>query len=457
MATLKPAARRNTAVPNTGAEVAAMVAGAPTPAPLSETYKSLEGKWVRFAKDTPKRRSCEGFGLATVPLERSFTIRGIRRVLSGKPTFGFYAIGTFDDGKRIDLYLSLSDVLEESDEVPDPKYLNYTKNAALVSPKYHNYVGTDPEFFLLTSKGELLPAFEFAVSTAHGAPGIPFVDGYQVEFNTPALTCLEQFTSHVEQGILNTIQRAQAVSRGAYISHKSTADVTEERLRSDPPKWTKFGCTPSKNIYGETFPTMDPLAVPFRTAGGHMHFSLWHKSTALNERVVKVLDQILGVVSVSLFQYYDEPRRRAFYGRAGEYRDTSYGLEYRVLSNAWLMHPISLMFTWEFSRLVLGLVPHGREKNWVASDEEVRNCINNCDVALAHEILERNSGMLVAMLRRMPGTGDYSSAERWQEIIRDGIHSVLKTPDDIYSNWNGNTNRFLSQTTYSLLNRTTRI
>jgi hypothetical protein len=168
-----------------------------------------------------------------------------------------------------------------------------------------------------------------------------------------------------------------------------------------------------------------------------MHFSL----AAGMEPVtcVKRLDAVLGVVSVGLFQKYDDPRRRHLYGKAGEYRLTKYGIEYRVLSNAWLVHPALHMFVYEMARRVLGTVNERVSDEefaawWDITEDEARTCINRCDARLARTLLERNAGQLLHLLTLMPSA---DSAEEWVRLIYDGVHTGLRTPDKLSSAWNG--------------------
>ena len=310
--------------------------------------------------------------------------------------------------------------------------------------KYINLVGTDPEVFAETAKGELIPAFEFLPSKAKADVGQGYWDGYQAEWSTTPQKCLEINVDFVRKGLVDIASR---LKDGERLSVKTTFDIPPERLQNDPRKYVKFGCVPSLSAYGETFPETDPASIPFRSSGGHMHFS-WGYHASCIPTVVKELDRVLGVISVSLFQKYDDPRRRIVYGRAGEYRTPSYGFEYRTLSSAWTIHPAMCMFVFELARRVLGQVrpigpvsPDNAEvrsfPRWNASEEEVRKCINTCDVALAHEIMSRNMETLDAIILSMPGVapgGHDTFRDGWKNVIFRGVHTVLREPER-YSSW----------------------
>jgi hypothetical protein len=159
--------------------------------------------------------------------------------------------------------------------------------------------------------------------------------------------------------------------------------------------------------------------------------------------MIKELDRVLGVLGVAAFQYYDDPRRRMLYGRAGEYRTPKYGFEYRVLSSAWTIHPGIAQFVYEVAREVVGGVLHLTKDEplpwWNASEDEVRRCINNCDVALARELIERNRHALIGMLLVFPRTSGSITAEQANRLIdgpiMNGFHTALRNPDQYSAGW----------------------
>jgi hypothetical protein len=133
---------------------------------------------------------------------------------------------------------------------------------------------------------------------------------------------------------------------------------------------------------------------------------------------------------VSLFQYYDDPMRRRYYGRAGEYRTPDYGFEYRVLSNAWLQDFTVYNLIYEMARRVIGAVVYdNRLFRWDADPDETRECINNCDVELAHKILKRNDKVFSALIHSLPLPKEDGVHNWMKETIFNGWHTVAPHPD----------------------------
>lgn len=318
--------------------------------------------------------------------------------------------------------------------------LGYDKVLALEIQQRRPFdkVGADPEVFVVDAQGEMIPSFEFLPDKKSGQP--VYWDGYQGEFITRAETCMAWTMDSIQYALIQMHKKANAYKKGARVTLKNTFNIPQERLATDDPKFVQFGCTPSLNVYSDEKPIqVDGAMVPFRSAGGHLHFTVSNK--ALIPQYVKRLDSILGVLTVSLFQYYDDSRRRSLYGRAGEYRTPTYGFEYRVLSNAWLAHPVLGNLMYEIARFCIGSVSYRDGLNkWQASEEEVRTCINECDVKLAQKIIERNKVVVKSMLAALPGVRDSdiprgTAVGKWYEVFINGVHKYLKTPDYLSDRW----------------------
>jgi hypothetical protein len=305
----------------------------------------------------------------------------------------------------------------------------------------HRDTGCDPEIFITDKNEGLIPAFSFLDSKKNN-PNY-YWDGYQAEFAPSAGTCLDGLRGRIFSSLANIGRKAKKV--GGHLSLQNTFYIDPQQLKNEKFEYVRFGCSPSFNAYGEDSPIegVDPFSVPIRSAGGHLHFTLPSELKSKDKiiKVVKDLDAILGVISVSLFQKWDDPRRRLYYGRAGEYRTPSYGVEYRVLSNAWLIHPIAYNFVFEIARRAMGLTFVDKTKFfWKTTEKEVRECINNCDVRLAHKILNKNKNSLRVLLRSLT---DYLSKDETQksnrietmiDLIYRGFHSQFSS-EDVLENW----------------------
>jgi hypothetical protein len=290
-------------------------------------------------------------------------------------------------------------------------------------------LGSDPEIFLESGDGTLLPAFAFLPSkyeplkTPEEGQNY-YWDGFQAEFNIVPSTEINECLKSVRFGLKSLLKAGQAIDPTARLSTKTVVETPLDMLRTLPPEFVEFGCMPSYNAYGISGISLDGINCPHRFAGGHIHFGISKSDAAMDAipQIVRALDAILGVTCVSLFENFDNPIRRQYYGLAGEHRLPPHGLEYRPLSDAWLFNPKVASMVLEFARKILVWTVN-RKNTWTATEDEVVECMLRSDAGLARKILKRNAGLL-------PAIGLKTSIDLMAPVEK----SVDMT--DIAENWN---------------------
>lgn len=311
------------------------------------------------------------------------------------------------------------------------------------------HIGSDPEIFVVDNKNNVIPAFDFLGSkekpdkTAGSVGRSPgecgnnpmYWDGFQAEFVTHAVSCLAWQVDSVQCGLKGVLQAARKHNPKAKLSIKTVVDIPFELLRSSKDEHVQFGCMPSMNAYDMKGNGLGGREVPFRPAGGHIHFGIGKLSKEEYIKIVKGLDAILGVACVSLFAKFDNPKRRMLYGLAGEYRTPPHGLEYRVLSNAWLSHPLIMNTVFDIARKVVVFSQNNYMKYWNALEKETIDCINNCDVKKARNILDRNKAVFIKIIEAAYNHLNKQGAEAVFNMFKNGMESVVKDPSDIEGNW----------------------
>jgi hypothetical protein len=237
-------------------------------------------------------------------------------------------------------------------------------------------VGADPEVFMKR---------DGVFRSAHGAvPGDkknPFkvkcgavqVDGMALEFNIDPAKNEKEFVTNLKtvMGVL------QSMVPDYELAAVPVANFDEEHMKAQPLEALELGCEPDFNAWegGAVNPRPDG-AVNFRTGAGHVHIG-WGKDFDINDpdhleacqMVVKQLDYYLGLGSL----VYDEEgaKRRVMYGAAGAYRPKSYGVEYRVLSNAWLKS--EELMSWVFRMTKKGIDDlFNNKKAYLTYEDEAR-------------------------------------------------------------------------------------
>lgn len=313
------------------------------------------------------------------------------------------------------------------------------KNLNHLLPHYM-LIGSDPEIFVEDEKGEVIPSFNFlgkkgsCVKTQQGL-GV-YWDGPQAEFETKPEGCLAYQIDSIQFGMKTLLQEARKYNPKAKLSTKTLMGIPKEVLDTAAEEHIQLGCMPSLNAYDmKSEPVENGRHLPFRSAGGHIHFGM-NRTPDQFKLMVKALDAILGVACVSLFQSYDNPARRRYYGMAGEYRLPKHGMEYRTLSNAWLIHPLLTNLVFDLSRKCTVMAEKGFMKYWIATEEEVIKCINECDVKLSQEILKRNKETFIKMFQSCYGIAEENQLEGIFNIFMNGLDVIIKNPNDIEGNWN---------------------
>lgn len=109
----------------------------------------------------------------------------------------------------------------------------------------------------------------------------------------------------------------------------------------------------------------------FRTAGGHIHLGTEHGKRWLSSVcLVRVLDLFVGLPLLYLDNDPTSAARRKYYGQPGRYRQPSYGVEYRTLSNYWFSNPYLVELTYDLCDFALDFVEQGRDNELYAIDKE---------------------------------------------------------------------------------------
>lgn len=320
----------------------------------------------------------------------------------------------------------------------------------------HNfYIGADPEIFIEDKEGQIIPAFKFLPSKAEATKIVEaaggknrfhqpiYWDGYQAEFEVQTDRCLAWVCDSIQAQLKTLQHKANEFKAGAKLSSKTMINVSLEELSKVNPEHVAFGCMPSYNIYNLKGAGLPGEQVPFRSAGGHIHFGLGeelHENPKRIARIVKALDAILAVACVSMFETFDKFERRTMYGMAGEYRLPEHGLEYRVLSNAWLCHPLITNMVIDLSRKALMFGHLGLLPKWKSSEKETIETIQNCDVTQARKILERNKDLFLKIVEASyRGACSKEKSNMVYDTFFKGIESIVANPHDIVNNWRLNT------------------
>lgn len=190
---------------------------------------------------------------------------------------------------------------------------------------------------------------------------------------------------------------------------------------NDPKAW-ESGCDPNFNVYDGCANPPAQFNDGLRSGSFHVHignknFKKEKDGHLLNfhsrELAIKLMDLFVGVPSLVFDKDETAPIRRALYGKAGEFRPTPYGIEYRVLGNFALRSP-------KITELVFDLINHGLNHLISGSGEEVlktvgennvRQAIDTNNVTLAQQLMAKSElpSKLLAKVKKNYNTEFYKA------------------------------------------------
>lgn len=249
-------------------------------------------------------------------------------------------------------------------------------------------IGADPELFIVDKTNNKVIS---SVGLIPGKKGEPYVadnmpkgfgieiDNILGEFNIPPTSSKEGFVNNIEY-MKNYIDDFIKSKNPNYtIQCIASRMVDDDQLTS--PEAREFGCSIDYNAYTRRAnPKPKGTSTNLRSAGFHIHVGYDHPSVNLSLNLIKLFDIYLGIPSILIDK---DTKRRSLYGKAGAFRLTKYGFEYRTLSSY-------LMSKKEYLTLIWDLMARAFIGDYSPSDfdqDKVQYIINNSDSNLAKEFL----------------------------------------------------------------------
>ncbi len=287
-------------------------------------------------------------------------------------------------------------------------------------------IGSDPELMLFdTQLGRIVSAIPVIKQGKDnpidlGCGFRMYWDNVLMELAMPPVETGEQFIANFSA----LLKRAQAHLGKRYRMVALAAhDYHPDELKD--PVALEIGCSPNFDVYTESMNRPAPFSSGLRTGSFHLH--LGNKDYQSGEgkmldfttrnNAVKLLDIILGCGSVLWDQDKSSHARRALYGKAGEFRPTSYGIEYRVLGPYVMRSP-------ELMRLMFSLLDYAVE---LMREDNEQPVLDACQPALVKEAINEGDKELAMSLLLVAGVPS--------EVLHC-IEQVGKEPTpEMYSSW----------------------
>lgn len=307
----------------------------------------------------------------------------------------------------------------------------------------NGYSGTDPEIFVFDKDGQVIPSWLF-LPKQNEKKGHPiYSDGVQAELNTPREYCHAFLTDKVQSRLRGILVAARKHDLGARLLCEDVVKVPPTTLATADITNVELGCAPSLNIYAKYKPKQipEPRALKYRFSGCHQHFSTASnqlKPSWFPHGTVRMLDRITGPFFTALGRDLENPIRRKYYGRPGEYRlpdNKNNRLEYRTPGSFLLRSPAIFNLAMDVSRYAykLGLYMDGA----LCPIPDSTSAVYNCDADKAVEILKNHKEYYMAMLESIYSNRN-SVAQKTFDVALHGLKASGLTDKSVEDAWDLN-------------------
>lgn len=195
-------------------------------------------------------------------------------------------------------------------------------------------IGTDPEFFIQNQDGKLISSIGIIHGTKDMPNRLPLLgSGFAIqcdnvlgEFNVPFGYTPKEVANNV--AMMKSYITGYLAGYGLAPLYIASGVFEEDQLQSLEAK--EFGCSPDFNAWLNcTNFKPDGESTNLRSAGMHFHVGYQGKNAKRSRDIIKAMDVFLGVPSVIIDT---DTKRRSLYGKAGCFRHTDFGVEYRTPS-----------------------------------------------------------------------------------------------------------------------------
>lgn len=258
-------------------------------------------------------------------------------------------------------------------------------------------LGADPEVFVMRGGNvshciDLLGGSKDAPRKV--ANGAVQEDNVLFEFNIDPVDNFKAFSDNIDI----VMAQGQEILGSEFEFAKIASHIfTPKELAAMPESAFVFGCDPDYNaLTGAQNPRPAAADAGLRSAGGHVHFGWSHlfddkkegaKNVAEKHRTIALLaDYYLGLPATLIDT---DDRRRELYGKAGAYRQKSYGVEYRTLSNFWIFDKMNRKMVFDQAQKVYAEQERLRELFAIVKPTDVQNAINTGNRKLVEAYLKQ--------------------------------------------------------------------
>jgi len=252
-------------------------------------------------------------------------------------------------------------------------------------------IGTDPEFFIQNKEGKLISSIGIINGTKDFPNRLKFLgagfaiqkDNVLGEFNVPHGYSAQEVSNNIS--IMKAYISGLLESKGLHPVYAASGVYEDDQLTSDEAK--EFGCSPDFNAWtNDVNKKPEGTSTNLRSCGAHVHLGYDNKTAKRSRDLIKAMDVFMGIPSIIIDT---DTKRRSLYGKAGCFRHTMFGCEFRVLSGFFLSNSklTEYIFGQAFEAIKylneFGIEEINNDKDWIVET------INSGNIDEAKKIVDK--------------------------------------------------------------------
>lgn len=254
-------------------------------------------------------------------------------------------------------------------------------------------------------------------------------DGVQVELHPIESSCRASQSNYLKtlfEALRDAVDaESKASGKDIKIDFSQVVKLSKGDLAMLSDAAKQLGCMPSLNVYGRPHIQKDGTKYLTRSAAGHIHLgsNVFKDGTVDPKNMIRIMDVLLGNTCVMIDRNPAAAERRKLYGRAGEYRLPSHGVEYRTLSNFWLYNYKLYSFVMGMTKMAFSVAVNELTFKQYQRLNHLRHYPDTSYIYDAEKMLMGNVDL--ERIERAINTNDYDLAKRnFDEWVRPFIAQI---------------------------------
>lgn len=268
--------------------------------------------------------------------------------------------------------------------------------------------GSDPELPIFDASKKLFVSALNVLKVQKNEPiqlkdGVSiFADNALLEMNIPPADSPRGVMGALKNAILQVGEYLHGINPSYTLIPRAAVEFPASELIQKE-AWT-VGCNPNISAYTLEQNKGAKFTNGIRTGSFHIHIGHPNmEEIEQKQEFIKLMDLFVGCGSTVFDPDPTLPERRKLYGRAGEFRPTPYGVEYRVMGNWCLNSPYTTWLAIQLTNHAIEAYDAGVARDLLieVDENDIISAINECDRGLAELIIHQTGCLDGKMIRRL--------------------------------------------------------